>query len=148
MNAEERERKFRKTAFFRDFPFLIGVSGLPVENLDEVTYVAVRRVNRDLLERQILGNETIYLFNDANSVVAQLGEGETVGVALLDTNPSNIAWIVVSRGSKAHNDTNDIFVYKRSKDFTLKQWVEEQLDGARAEIDAECDREEIADGGS
>ncbi|MBI4120375.1 MAG: hypothetical protein HY454_02815 [Parcubacteria group bacterium] len=171
--------KFKVQAFFAEFPFLMTGDGPIVRNPEEVEEVAVSRIDKDFLGKEpqydgasgsmvgIDDSERIYLFDQDGNLLVEVEQGgccyhneaytedeswdgETVGEALLRTDPAQVHYaVVVCTGYEIRDHYSvggySVTVCKPPKGFTLPEWVEEQKRRASeqiaatiAEIDAEA----------
>lgn len=171
-------RKFFMRSFFEQFSFLT-VGEKPVVQVERVEKVSVSRVGRDFLNRvpqyngatgslvDIDDSERIYLFDREGNLLVEVQQGgychhneahtdneewdgETVGEALLRTDPAQVHYaVVVHTGYEIRDHFSiggySVTVCKPPKGFTLPEWVEEQkhrasemISATVAEIDAEA----------
>lgn len=162
--------RYQINAFFSQFWFLTTGDKPIIPDIYNVEEVAVSRINKDFLGKKpkydgatgslvgIDDSERIYLLDlDGNMLVEvkqggschhneaytddEEWDGETVGEALLRTDPAQVHYaVVVHTGYKIrdHHSVGGyrVTAYKPPKGFTLPEWVEEQKRRASEQIAA------------
>ena len=171
--------RFKIQAFFAEFPFLTAGDEPVIRDIEEVEEVAVSRIDKDFLDKEpkydgatgslvgIDDSEHVYLFDRDGNFLIEVKQGgychhneahtdneewsgETVGEALLRTDPAQVHYAVVVHTGYEIRDHHSVggysvTAYKPPKGFTLPEWVEqqkrrasEQITATIAEIDAEA----------
>lgn len=162
--------RFKIHAFFTQFPFLTSGDETLVRDIERVEVVAISRIDKDFLGKEpkydgatgslvdVDDSERIYLFDrDGNLLIEvkqggycyhneahtddESWDGETVGEALLRTDPVRVYYAVVVRTGYEIRDCRSVggysvTAYKPPKGFILPEWVEEQKRRASAQIAA------------
>lgn len=170
--------QYLRHAFFSQFTFLTVGDKPIVQEAEQVERVSVCRIDRDFLGRKpryegasgnlvdIDDSERIFLLDREGHLLVEVKqggycrhneahrddeswEGESVGEALLRTDPNRVYYAVVVHTGYEVVDHHSIggyavTVYKPPKGFHLKGWVDEQkrrageqIAATLAEIDAE-----------
>lgn len=162
--------KFQIRAFFTQFPFLTSGDEPLVRDTEKVEVVAVSRIDKDFLGKEpkydgatgslvgIHDSERIYLFDRDGNLLIEVKQGgychhneahtdneewqgETVGEALLRTDPAQVHYAVVVHTGYEIRDHHSVggysvTVYKPPQGFSLPDWVEEQTRRASEQIAA------------
>lgn len=162
--------KFKIGAFFAQFPFLTSGDEPIVRNAKEVEVVAVSRIDKDFLGKEpkydgatgslvgIDDSERVFLFDRDGNFLIEVKQGgychhneahtdneewsgETVGEALLHTDPAQVHYAVVVHTGYEIRDHHSVggysvTVYKSPQGFSLPEWIEEQTRRASEQIAA------------
>lgn len=166
----KKMNKFQIRAFFSQFPFLTIGDKPIVRNTEKVEIVAVSRIDKDFLGKEpkydgatgslvgIDDSEHIYLLDPDGNLLIEVKQGgychhneahtenecwsgETVGEALLRTDPTQVHYAVVVHTGFEIRDHHSVggysvTVYKSPQGFSLPEWVEEQTRRASEQIAA------------